>query len=76
MYSHLKIVLDILLKIPYTMSEIKEEDFKKTLYGDKKMPEFFRKHLEENKLSTEYMSMEEYKRSAIAAYVDYVLAYK
>jgi hypothetical protein len=70
-----KVKLDVLLNLK-PLSEIKEEDFKKTLYGDKKMPEFFRKHLEENKISTEYMSMEEYKRSAIAAYVDYVLAYK
>jgi len=68
-----KMKMDVLLNVK-PLSEIKNDDFKNVLYGNKKMPEFFRKHLEENKISTEYMSIEEYKRSAIASYVDYVLA--
>ena len=68
-----KIKLDVLLNIK-PMSELTDSKFKETLYGNKKMPESFRKHLENNKISTEYMSIEEYKRSAIAAYIDFVLA--
>jgi hypothetical protein len=68
-----KIKLDVLLNIK-PMSELTDSKFKEALYGNKKMPESFRKHLENNKISTEYMSIEEYKRSAIAAYIDFVLA--
>jgi hypothetical protein len=70
-----KMKMDVLLNIK-PLSEIKDEDFKNTLYGNKRMPESFKRHLEENKISTEYMSIDEYKRSAIAAYIDYVLAQK
>ncbi len=70
-----KMKMDVLLNIK-PLSGIKHEDFKNTLHGNKKMPESFRKHLEQNKISTEYMSMEEYKRSALASYVDHVLAQK
>jgi hypothetical protein len=58
------------------MSELTEATFKEALYGNKKMPQVFNKHLKDNKITTEYMSMEEYKRSAIAAFIDYVLAQK
>jgi len=68
-----KMKMDVLLNIK-PLSEIKDEDFKNTLYGNKKMPEFFKRHLEENKITTEYMTMEEYKRQAIASYIDYVLS--
>jgi len=70
-----KMKMDVLLNIK-PLSDIKDDDFKNTLYGNKKMPEVFRKYLEENKISTEYMSIDEYKRSAIASYIDYVLAQK
>lgn len=68
-----KIKLDILLNIK-PMSELTEAMFKEALYGNKKMPQVFNKHLKDNKITTEYMTMEEYKRSAIAAFIDYVLA--
>ena len=70
-----KIKLDILLNIK-PMSELTEAMFKEALYGNKKMPQVFNKHLKDNKITTEYMTMEEYKRSAIAAFIDYVLAQK
>jgi len=70
-----KIKLDILLNIK-PMSELTEATFKEALYGNKKMPQVFNKHLKDNKITTEYMTMEEYKRSAIAAFIDYVLAQK
>ena len=70
-----KVKLDMLLNIK-PLSKITEEDFKEVLHANKRMPDTFREHLEKNKITTEYMSIEEYKRSAIASYVDYVLAQK
>jgi hypothetical protein len=58
------------------LSNITEDNFKEILHANKKMPDVFSNYLQKNKISTEYMSMEEYKRSALAAYVDHVLAQK
>ena len=70
-----KVKLDMLLNLK-PLAKVTEDDFKEILHANKKMPSTFRKHLENNKISTEYMSIDEYKRSAIASYVDYVLAQK
>jgi c-di-GMP-binding flagellar brake protein YcgR len=70
-----KVKLDMLLNLK-PLAKVTEQDFKEILHANKKMPNTFKKHLENNKISTEYMSIDEYKRSAIASYVDYVLAQK
>ena len=70
-----KIKLDVLLNIE-PMTTPSEETYKEYLHGNKRMPDRFKKHLEDNKITTDYMSIEEYKRSALASYVDYVLANK
>ena len=70
-----KVKLDVLLNIN-PMSSFSEEDVKSCLKANKKMPKQFSQLLEKNKISTEYMSMEEYKRSALACYIDFVLAKK
>lgn len=70
-----KVKLDMLLNVE-PLSSITEDKFKQVLHANKKMPNTFKKHLENNKISTEYMTVEEYKRSALAAYVDHVLAQK
>ena len=70
-----KVKLDMLLNVE-PLSNITEDKFKEVLHANKKMPNTFGNYLQKNKISTEYMTMEEYKRSALAAYVDYVLAQK
>ena len=70
-----KVKLDMLLNVE-PLSNITEDNFKEVLHANKKMPNTFGNYLQKNKISTEYMTMEEYKRSALAAYVDYVLAQK
>lgn len=70
-----KVKLDMLLNVE-PLSSITEDKFKEVLHANKKMPNTFGNYLQKNKISTEYMTMEEYKRSALAAYVDYVLAQK
>ena len=70
-----KVKLDMLLNVE-PLSNITEDNFKEILHANKKMPDVFSNYLQKNKISTEYMSMEEYKRSALAAYVDHVLAQK
>lgn len=70
-----KVKLDMLLNVE-PLSNITEDKFKEVLHANKKMPNTFRNYLQKNKISTEYMAMEEYKRSALAAYVDHVLAQK
>ena len=70
-----KVKLDMLLNIE-PLSNITEDKFKEVLHANKKMPTTFKNYLQKNKISTEYMAMEEYKRSALAAYVDHVLAQK
>jgi hypothetical protein len=70
-----KVKLHMLLNVE-PLSNITEDNFKEILHANKKMPDVFSNYLQKNKISTEYMSMEEYKRSALAAYVDHVLAQK
>jgi hypothetical protein len=55
------------------MSDISEDDICKTVASNKRMPQEFSNILNSGKINPENMSIEDYKRHAISAYVEYFL---
>jgi hypothetical protein len=55
------------------MSDISEDDICKTVASNKRMPQDFSNILNSGKISPENMNIEDYKRHAISAYVEYFL---
>jgi len=55
------------------MSDISEDDICKTVASNKRMPQDFSDILNSGKINPENMNIEDYKRHAISAYVEYFL---
>ena len=55
------------------MSNISEDDICKTVASNKRMPQDFSDILNSGKINPENMNIEDYKRHAISAYVEYFL---
>jgi len=55
------------------MSKVSEENISKTVSSNKRMPKDFSDFLISSKINTENMNIEDYKRHAISAYVEYFL---
>lgn len=55
------------------MSDISEDDICKTVASSKRMPQDFSNILNSGKINPENMNIEDYKRHAISAYVEYFL---
>lgn len=55
------------------MSEVSEKDICDLVASNKRMPKQFSDYLKSNKISTENMSIEDYKRHAISSYIEYFL---
>ena len=56
------------------MSEVSEKDICNLVASNKRMPKQFSDYLKSNKITTENMSIEDYKRHAISSYVEYFLS--
>ena len=55
------------------MSDISEDEICKTVASNKRMPQDFSNILNSGKINPENMNIEDYKRHAISAYVEYFL---
>jgi hypothetical protein len=56
------------------MSEVSEKDICNLVASNKRMPKQFSDYLKANKITTENMSIEDYKRHAISSYIEYFLS--
>jgi hypothetical protein len=67
-----KIKVDILLNIE-VMSKVSAEQIIDVLKTKKRAPKDFKDKLHSNKISTEFMSLEDYKRHVVSTFVEYSL---
>ena len=66
-----KVKLDVFTNIP-TMSEVDASLVHQILSSNQKSPADFNKTLEDNSVSTENMSIDNYRRNMVGLYVEYV----